>query len=123
MTNQEIFDDLGEMGTLMMLFLEMATADGECSKEELETIFESAANFTDQNVEQFLRNAIRVAKTLSFEDRVSYLNVGLEFFSEKFSAEMKKSILHELAKIAHSDGTIHDNESSLYKMAVRRFTA
>ena len=70
MTNQEIFDDLGEMGTLMMLFLEMAAADGEFTDAELATVFEAASNFTDHDVEQFVQNALRVAKTLSFEERV-----------------------------------------------------
>ena len=123
MTNQEIFDDLGEMGTLMMLFLEMASTDGEISTEEAETLYESAANFTDQDVHQFVLSARRVAKTLSFNDRVSYLNAGLAHFSEKFSAKMKKNILIELAKIANADGRIHDNESSLFKMAASHLNA
>jgi uncharacterized tellurite resistance protein B-like protein len=123
MTNQEIFDDLGEMGTLMMLFLEMASTDGEISTEEAETLYESASNFTKQDVHQFVLSAMRVAKTLSFNDRVSYLNAGLAHFSEKFSAEMKKNILIELAKIANADGSIHDNESSLFKMAASRLNA
>ena len=123
MTNQEMFDDLGEMGTLMLLFLEMASTDGEISTEEAETLYESASNFTDQDVHQFVLNAMRVGKTLSFSDRVSYLNAGLAYFSEKFSAEMKKNILIELAKIANADGSIHDHESSLFKMAASHLNA
>lgn len=123
MTNQEIFDELGEMGTLMMLFLEMASADGEISEEELETLYESAANFTENDVHPFVLNALKVAKTLSFTDRVSYLKAGLSHFSGKFSAEMKKNILIELAKIANADGSIHDNESSLFKMATTHLNA
>lgn len=123
MTNQEIFDDLGEMGTLMMLFLEMASTDGEISTEEAETLYESASNFTEQDVHPFVESAMRVAKTLSFNDRVDYLNAGLAHFSDKFSAEMKKNILIELAKIANADGSIHDHESSLFKFAASHLNA
>jgi uncharacterized tellurite resistance protein B-like protein len=123
MTNQEIFDDLGEMGTLMLLFLEMAGADGEFSEAEIGTVLESASNFTDHDVDQFVQNALGVAKALTFQERVDYLNAGLAYFAGKFSAEMKKGILVELAKIAKADGAIHDNESALFKMAASHLSA
>jgi hypothetical protein len=111
MTNQEIFDDLGEMGTLMMLFLEMAT------------VLDSASNFTDNDVEAYVGRALKTAKSLSFEERVAYLQAGLAYFAGKFDADMKKGILVELAKIAKADGAIHDNESSLFKMAATHLSA
>jgi uncharacterized tellurite resistance protein B-like protein len=123
MTNQEIFDDLGEMGTLMMLFLEMAAADGKFTDEEIATVLDSASNFTDHDVEPFVQNALKVAKSLSFQERVDYLHAGLAYFSGKFSADMKKGILVELATIAKADGAIHDNESALFKMAASHLTA
>ena len=117
MTNQEIFDKLGEMGTLMLLFLEMGVADGEFTEDEFVSIIESASKFTDQEVDRFLHSAVEVAKSLSFEDRVAYLNAGLAYFAGKFPANMKKGILVELARIAKADGAIHNNESALFKMA------
>jgi uncharacterized tellurite resistance protein B-like protein len=123
MTNQEIFDDLGEMGTLMMLFLEMAAADGEFSDEEIATVLDSASNFTDNDVEAYVGRALKTAKSLSFEERVAYLQAGLAYFAGKFDADMKKGILVELAKIAKADGAIHDNESSLFKMAATHLSA
>jgi uncharacterized tellurite resistance protein B-like protein len=123
MTNQEIFDDLGEMGTVMMLFLEMAAADGEFSDEEIATVLDSASNFTDNDVEAYVGRALKTAKSLSFEERVAYLQAGLAYFAGKFDADMKKGILVELAKIAKADGAIHDNESSLFKMAATHLSA
>ncbi len=117
MTNQEIFDKLGEMGTLMLLFLEMGVADGEFTEDEFVSIIESASKFTDQEVDRFLHSAVEVAKSLSFEERVAYLNAGLAYFAGKFPANMKKGILVELARIAKADGAIHNNESALFKMA------
>lgn len=123
MTNQEIFDKLGEMGTLMMLFLEMAGADGEVEEDEIATVLDAASNFTDNDVEPYIGRALEVAKTLSFEERVAYLKAGLAYFAGKFDADMKKSILVELARIAKADGAIHDNESSLFKMAASHLGA
>ncbi|MCE2777669.1 MAG: TerB family tellurite resistance protein [Algoriphagus sp.] len=117
MTNQEIFDKLGEMGTLMLLFLEMGVADGEFTEDEFVSIIESASKFTDQEVDRFVHSAVEVAKSLSFEERVDYLNAGLAYFAGKFPANMKKGILVELARIAKADGAIHNNESALFKMA------
>jgi uncharacterized tellurite resistance protein B-like protein len=123
MTNQEIFDDLGEMGTLMMLFLEMAAADGKFTDEEIGTVLDSASNFTDNDVEPFVGRALEIASSLSFEERVAYLQAGLAYFAGKFPADMKKGILVELAKIAKADGAIHDNESALFKMAATHLGA
>ena len=123
MTNQEIFDKLGEMGTLMLLFLEMGVADGEFTEDEFVSIIESASKFTDQEVDRFLHSAVEVAKSLSFEERVAYLNAGLAYFAGKFPANMKKGILVELARIAKADGAIHNNESALFKMAASHLAA
>jgi uncharacterized tellurite resistance protein B-like protein len=123
MTNQEIFDKLGEMGTLMMLFLEMAAADGQYSEDEIATIIDAASNFTDKEVDPFIVSAMRIAKDLSFQERVDYLHAGLAYFAGKFPADMKKGILVELARIAKADGSIHDNESALFKMAASHLNA
>jgi uncharacterized tellurite resistance protein B-like protein len=122
MTNQEIFDDLGEIGTLMLLFMEMAGADGEFDKSELIAIHEAAQSFTDGDLDDFFQNAIKIRKSLSFEDRIAYINSGLGYFAENLEPGNKKSILNELAKIANADGAIHNNESLLYKMAFAKLS-
>jgi hypothetical protein len=50
MTNQEIFKDLGELGTLMLLFLEMAATDEELTDEELKAVLDAGASFTDKDL-------------------------------------------------------------------------
>ena len=117
MTNQEIFDDLGDMGTLMLLFLEMAGADGEFAESEIEALIDGGRNFTDADLKPFIDKAIKVRKSLKFKERVDYLAAGLGYFAGNLSANMKKGVLVELAKIAKADGVIHDNESALFKMA------
>ena len=117
MTNQEIFNELGDMGTLVLLYLEMAGADGETSEEEALIILKAASCFTDQDVTQFFDGAFKVKASLSFNDRLAYLKAGLGYFAENLPADTKKNILHSLTLIAGADGNIHDNESALYKLA------
>jgi uncharacterized tellurite resistance protein B-like protein len=122
MTNQEIFDDLGQMGTLMLLFIEMAGADGEVTEDEIGTLVDSGSSFTDQDLVPFIDSALKVRNTIGSKQRVEYLGAGLGLFAEELSADMKKGILIELAKIAKADGAIHDNESALFKMAASYLT-
>jgi uncharacterized tellurite resistance protein B-like protein len=117
MTNQEIFDDLGEMGTLMLLFIEMAGADGEVTDDEIATLVVAGSNFTDKALVPFIDSALRIRDTIGAKERVEYLAAGLNLFAEELSANMKKAILIELARIADADGAIHDSESALFKMA------
>ena len=117
MTNQEIYDDLGQMGTLILLYLEMAGADGETTSLEVLTILKEASCFTDKDVTQFLDGALKVKGSISFDDRLTYLKAGLSYFAENLPAETKKNILHSLTLVAGADGNIHDNESALYKLA------
>ena len=117
MTNQEIFDELGEMGTLMLLFIEMAAADGEITEDEIGTLVDSGSNFTDKDLTPFIDSALRIRNTIGTQERIDYLGAGLDFFAGKFSANSKKGILVELARIANADGAIHNSESALFKMA------
>ena len=116
MTNQELFDKLGELGTLMLLFLEMMTADDEVHDSEMDKMYDLAQNFTS-NPEPHINNAIAVHVALSFESRVAYLRSGLTYFSSKFDEDVKKNILSSLALIATADGEIDANEKGLFDMA------
>ena len=121
MTNQEIFKDLGELGTLMLLFLEMAATDEELTDEELtdeelKAVLDAGASFTDKDLRPHLDSALIFSESVSFQERVAYLNAGIKYFSVGFTAETKKGILTGLAKIAKVDGTIHEHEDELFQM-------
>jgi hypothetical protein len=117
MTNQEIYADLGDMGTLILLYLEMAGADGETTEDEVLMILKAASCFTDKDVTQFFEGVFKVKGILSFDERLAYLKAGLSYFAENIPADTKKNILHSLTLVAGADGNIHDNESALYKLA------
>ena len=116
MTNQEIFKDLGELGTLMLLFLEMAATDEELKDEELKAVLDAGASFTDKDLRPHLDSALIFSESVSFQERVAYLNAGIKYFSVGFTAETKKGVLTGLAKIAKVDGTIHEHEDELFQM-------
>lgn len=123
MTNQEIFKDLGELGTLMLLFLEMAATDEELTDEELKAVLDAGASFTDKDLRPHLDSALIFSESVSFQERVAYLNAGIKYFSVGFTAETKKGILTGLAKIAKVDGTIHEHEDELFQMVKMNLNA
>jgi uncharacterized tellurite resistance protein B-like protein len=107
----------------MLLFIEMAAADGEIAKAEISAIVDGASNFTEQDIVPFIDNAIKIRTALTVEARINYLAAGLGYFAGNLSADMKKGVLVELAKIAKADGVIHDIESKLFKLAASYLTA
>jgi uncharacterized tellurite resistance protein B-like protein len=123
MTNQEIFNELGEMGTLMLLFLEMVGADGKVENAEIEAVFAAAENFTDNDVAPHITAASQWYAKLPLDERVAYLGAGLSYFASNLEAGTKKAVLVELAKIAKSDGNIDGAEGALFKMAASYLNA
>ena len=119
MTNQEIFDKLGEMGTLMSLFLEMGAIDGHLDQSEIARVIEVSQNFTDQNVLPFIGLALDVRKEIGQMGVLKYLKSGLAYFGNKFGTETKKGILIALKSIAKADGVLHENEKVLFDLAVK----
>jgi uncharacterized tellurite resistance protein B-like protein len=123
MTNQEIFDEIGEMGTLMLLFLEMAGADGEVTEIEVSAAMGAGECFTDNDLMPHIDAAVKIFQLLKTEDRINYLAAGLGYFAGKLPVDTKKNILVGMAQIAKADGKIHDNENSLFKMAASYLNA
>ncbi len=117
MTNQEIFDEIGEMGTLLLLFIEMAAADGEVTEEEANLVVKAATCFTDNDVSDNIDAALKFRNSLTMEARVGYLAAGLGYFAGNLAAETKTNILYSLAVIADLDGSVNNSESALFKMA------
>jgi uncharacterized tellurite resistance protein B-like protein len=121
MTNQEIFDKLGEMGTLMALFLEMGAIDGQLDQSEIDQVLEVSTLFTDQNVMPFIQLAVGLRKEVGQMGVLKYLQASLSYFGDKFDEDTKKGILLSLKSIANADGVIHENEKLLFDLAVKEF--
>ena len=120
MTNKEIFDKLGEMGTLMSLFLEMGAIDGNLDQSEIDQVLRVSKSFTDEDLMPFITMAVELRKKIGQKGVLNYLQAGLSYFGNNFDDEMKKGILLALKSIANADGVIHENEKVLFEIAVNR---
>lgn len=119
MTNQEIFDKLGEMGTLMSLFLEMGAIDGNLDQSEIDQVLKCSKLFTNEDVMPVIASAIVIRKEIGQDGVIKYLKAGLSYFGNKFDDDTKKGILLALKSIVNADGVIHENEKLLFGLAVK----
>ena len=117
MTIQEIYDELGQLGTLMLLFLEMALADGELTEKEIDAVIKSAKNFTNGDIKSHVDKAINFRKSVTTEERINYLTVGLAYFENTLDLSVKNGILKGLTSIAKADGRIDPEEMSFFIVA------
>jgi uncharacterized membrane protein YebE (DUF533 family) len=118
MTNQEIYNRLGEMGTLMALFLEMGAIDGHLDDSEINQVIKVSELFTNQDLKPFIDSAIEIRNEIGQKEVINYLKAGLTYFGDKFDEETKQGILIALKSIAQADGVIHGNEKLLFDLAV-----
>lgn len=119
MTNQEIFEKLGEMGTLMSLFLEMGAIDGNLDQSEIDQVLKLSKLFTNEDVMPVIASAIVIRKEIGQDGVIKYLKAGLSYFGNKFDDDTKEGILLALKSIANADGVIHENEKLLFGLAVK----
>lgn len=120
MTHQEIYNELGNPGTLAFVFIEMAYADEELGTDELAQVAKSMKYFVPEevDVDKIIANTLDIyLKIEDFDYRWEYILSGLSLFAQEFDVKMKNGILNELVKIAKSDENIHQNENELYKVA------
>jgi len=118
MTDVEIFKELGEMGTLVGLFIEMARSDGKVDKSEFTQVIEAAKKFTDQDIMPFLEKHMALFKKLGPQRMYEYSLVGLSIFAKRLDQNTKIGVLSGLKSIAQADGELHSNEKMLFNMAV-----
>jgi uncharacterized tellurite resistance protein B-like protein len=118
MTNEEIFKDLGEMGTLIGLFIEMARVDGKLDDEEINAVISIAGKFTNQNVLPYIKHYSILLKTLGQKRMYEYMAAGLTYFADSLDHNTKIGVLSGLNSIAHADGVLDLNEKKLFDLAV-----
>ena len=124
MTNQEIFNDLGQLGSLIFLGVEMAGADGNFDKSEIDGLvdlyfeFTSEENRSAEHYNNFLEKAVKHRNESfdSFDDRLSYIVNALKHFSEIFNEDVKNIMIKELSSIAMADGELHAQEKGLLNL-------
>ena len=120
MTNQEVFNNLGQLGSVVMLASMVAGVDGNIEDSELEAVGNSFARFASDeadNLENFKRiwgNVMQAHQDLGdFKGKLDFAVNVLTHFKEIFDEDTRRSMLVEFSKVAMADGELHDQEAQL----------
>jgi len=118
--SQEIYDDLGQLGSLVMLGTMVAGVDGSVEDSEFESIIGAFVKFANEdaaNPEHFgkiMEKVHNAHKTLeTFENKIHYATSVLNTFKRDFDADLRKAILGAYNDIAMADLEMHPNEAAL----------
>lgn len=129
MTNQEIYNKLGDIGTLTLIGVEMARIDGEVDQKEYAAIGNAFLRFASeekQNKESFdnlIKDVMEVIHGFeSFEDKESYVESALLHMTKKYEKDLRNAMLEEISNIAHADDELHDHEAGLLNLCKRYFS-
>ena len=117
MTNQEIYNDLGQIGVVALVCMEMAGSDGKVDKVEIAEIIKVVKFFSDEDPEPPITKAIDYFNKLEMEKRVNFVINGLKHLGEVLNDATKKNILLALAAVAEADGIVDENEQLVYNTA------
>lgn len=128
MTNQEIYEKLGDIGTLTLIGVEMARIDGEVTDEEFTAIGDAFVRFASEerrNAESFqslLNDVMEVINGFeSFEDKKNYVETALLHMTKKYDEDIRSAMLEEITKIAHADNELHEREAGLLNLCKTYF--
>ena len=128
MTNQEIYDKLGDIGTLALIGVEMARIDGEVTDEEFTAIGNAFVRFASEerkNAESFQSLLDDVMETIhgfeSFEDKKSYVETALLHMAKKYDEDLRRAMLEEITNIAYADDELHEREAGLLNLCKKYF--
>ena len=113
MSNQEIYDKVGDIGVLTTTYICMCKADGDFKKDEFLELIRLVSILTD-NPKSTIEYTLDVINDFSFEEKINFSFAGLKMLSEKLSSDAKDFIMASLAEIAESDGVIADGEKAFY---------
>jgi uncharacterized tellurite resistance protein B-like protein len=124
--SQEIYNDLGQLGSLVMLGTMVAAVDGSFEESEFESIVDGFLKFakedsaTPEHFAKIMDKVQNAHKTLeTFENKVNYAAAVLNSFKSKFDADTRKAILALYNDIAMADLEMHPNEAALLGLYTR----
>ena len=118
--SQEIYDDLGQLGSLVLLGTMVAGIDGQVDQSEWEEVIGTFVKFANEeaaNPEHFgkiIEKVNKAHKSLeTFENKIQYATTVLNTFKSMFDADLRKAILGAYNDIAMADLEMHPNEAAL----------
>lgn len=124
--SQEIYNDLGQLGSMVMLGTMVAAIDGSFEESEFDSIVDGFLKFahedaaTPENFKRIMDKVQNAHKALgTFENKVNYAASVLNTFKSKFDADTRKAILGVYNDIAMADLEMHPNEAALLGLYAR----
>ena len=121
MNNQEIYDKLGDLGTIIFIAHEMLHADGEVHDDEFNELLRIFGFFVpDENkTPEYFKATLNLVVGIyehfeDFDAKLSYLHNSLNLFKSKFDSHTKENILRAIHSMGTADGEWHANELALY---------
>jgi uncharacterized tellurite resistance protein B-like protein len=120
--SQQIYDQLGDLGSLVMLGSMISGIDGTVHDSEWKAIIETFVQFTDhenddESVEHFnnvIENINKAHESLgTFENKMEFAKTVLNTFKSSFDEDLRKAIFASFNDIAMADLELHPNEAAL----------
>jgi uncharacterized tellurite resistance protein B-like protein len=118
--SQEIYDDLGQMGSVLMLGTMVAAVDGEVDKKEMESLINVYLNLTSseepspEHFGEIMEKVSAAHKSLeTFENKLKFAATVLNTFKSSFDEDLRKALMQEYTAIASADFEVHENETAL----------
>jgi len=118
--SQEIYDDLGQLGSLVLLGTMVAGIDGQVDQSEWEEVIGTFVKFakeeaaTPEHFGEIIEKVNKAHKSLeTFENKIQYATTVLNTFKSAFDADLRKAILGAYNDIAMADLEMHPNEAAL----------
>ena len=118
--SQEIYDNLGQLGSLVMLGTMVAAVDGSFEESEFKSIVDGFVKFanedaaTPEHFGKIIEKVNKAHKSLeTFENKIQYATTVLNTFKSAFDADLRKAILGAYNDIAMADLEMHPNEAAL----------
>jgi uncharacterized tellurite resistance protein B-like protein len=113
MTNQEIYEKVGDIGVLTTTYICMGKADGDFTEDEFLNVYRMVSVLSE-NPKSAIEDTLDVINELSFQEKIDFAGAGLRMLSDKLDSKTKEIIMASLAKIAESDGVISDEEQDFF---------
>lgn len=118
--SQEIYDNLGQMGSVLLLGTLVAAVDGEVDRKEIESLAGAYLKLTsneEPSPEHFGEILGKVNSALeslgTFEEKIQFATAILNTFKRDLSDDIRKALLQEFTAIASADLKMHENETAL----------
>lgn len=120
--SQEIYEELGQLGSLVMLGSMISAVDGNVDDSEFEAIIETFLKFTDhENTDESVKHFGEIIDKVNkahesfetFQDKISFAASVCHTFKNIFSEDMRKALFASFNEIAMADLELHENEAAL----------